>query len=63
MHNAQEAAGGLIDIWTFTDDCGLQTGPFLPFEVFCGLFIPRYRHIFSACHAEGMAPHLTPTTG
>jgi hypothetical protein len=58
MQNAQEAVGGLIDIWTSTDDWGLQTGPFLPVGVFEKLFIPRYRRVFSACHAAGMASYL-----
>jgi uroporphyrinogen decarboxylase len=58
LRNAQQAAGGLIDVWTSTDDWGLQTGPFLPLELFTKLFIPRYRTIFSACHAEAMATYL-----
>jgi uroporphyrinogen decarboxylase len=58
LRNAQEASGGLIDIWTSTDDWGLQTGPFLPLEKFNALFVPRYRKIFSACHAAGMATYL-----
>jgi hypothetical protein len=58
LRNAQEAAGGLIDVWTSTDDWGLQTGPFLPVEMFSSLFIPRYQRIFSACHAAGMATYL-----
>lgn len=58
VHNAQEAAGGLIDIWTSTDDWGLQTGPFLPSGLFETLFVPRYRRVFSACHATGMATYL-----
>jgi uroporphyrinogen decarboxylase len=58
VQNAQEATGGLIDIWTSTDDWGLQTGPFLPVEIFRSLFIPRYERIFAACHASGMAAYL-----
>ncbi|MGA2977287.1 MAG: uroporphyrinogen decarboxylase family protein [Spirochaetia bacterium] len=58
LRNAQEAAGGLIDVWTSTDDWGLQTGPFLPLEIFRALFIPRYERVFSACHAAGMAAYL-----
>lgn len=58
IRNAQAAAGGLIDVWTSTDDWGLQTGPFLPLEIFRALFIPRYERVFSACHAAGMAAYL-----
>jgi uroporphyrinogen decarboxylase len=58
LKNAQEATGGLIDVWTSTDDWGLQTGPFLPPSVFVSLFVPRYSRIFSACHKSGMIAYL-----
>ena len=58
LQNAQEAAGGLIDIWCSTDDWGLQSGAFIPPKLFRTLFAPRYSRIFAACREAGMYSYL-----
>jgi uroporphyrinogen decarboxylase len=58
LTNAQEATAGMIDVWTSTDDWGMQTGPFLPPAIFSSLFAPRYSRIFSACHKAGMISYM-----
>ena len=56
--NAQEATGGLIDVWCSTDDWGLQSGPFIAPEIFRKIFKPCYERIFRACHSVGMHTYL-----
>ncbi len=46
-------AGKSIDAFYLTDDWGTQTGPMISPKLFEHFFLPRYRQLFSAVHAQG----------
>jgi hypothetical protein len=53
IHNIQKRFPGEIHCLTFTDDWGMQGGPFVRPTFWQRFFLPRYEGIFSAIHQAG----------